>query len=522
MLLGRLQNAYRLCVLSGAGADRSQRYFMQAPGNLFASEWRGSVMTGVEPAEPLQGPSKGLTLELMRALLPHLEQASAGAIAVDADGRIDWINPSYAQLIGDSPERLVGRPIRDVIPNTRLPETIRTGQAKLLDIMEFLDQQLVVTRLPVVDGGEVIGGLAFVVYDDLQPLAPLMGKYRRLQEDLAAARRALARRSARYSLSDFVGASPAALEVKRRARLAAGRETPVLLLGETGTGKEILAQAIHSASGRANRPFVGVNLAAVPESLLEAEFFGVAPGAYTGAGERAREGKFQLAHGGTLFLDEIGDMPLEMQAKLLRVLEEQEVEPLGSNTVHSVDVRIIAATSRDMDAMLRDGSFRSDLYYRLNVLEIRVPPLRERLQDLGLLCETLLEEIALGGELHAELTSEGLAVLHQYDWPGNIRELRNSLAQALTLNEGKQALSAEDMAAVLPLQTASTARPNLDERAAAPVRPLAETVAAAELAAIEGALRATGGNRSQAARMLGISRSVLYEKLARMSGKQDT
>ena len=473
-------------------------------------------MTGVEPAESLRDPAMGVTRELMKALLPHLERASAGAIAVDADGRISWINPSYARLIGDPPEQLVGRPVREVIPNTRMPETVRTGQPKLLDIMEFRDQQLVVTRLPVVDGGRVIGALAFVVYDDLQPLAPLMGKYRRLQEDLAAARRALARRSARYSLSDFVGASPAALEVKRRARLAAGRETPVLLLGETGTGKEILAQAIHSASARANRPFVGVNLAAIPENLLEAEFFGVAPGAYTGAGERAREGKFQLAHGGTLFLDEIGDMPLALQAKLLRVLEEQEVEPLGSNTVHPVDVRIIAATSRDMDAMLRDGTFRSDLYYRLNVLEIRVPPLRERLNDLGVLCETLLEDIALGGELHAELTAEGLAVLHQYHWPGNIRELRNALAQALTLNEGEQALSAADMAAVLPEPTYHRRGTPSTDAPAGPVRPLAETVAAAEQAAIEDALRATGGNRSQAARMLGISRSVLYEKLARM------
>ena len=304
--------------------------------------------------------------------------------------------------------------------------------------------------------------------------------------------------------------------------MAAGRDTPVLLLGETGTGKEILAQAIHSASARANQPFVGVNLAAIPESLLEAEFFGVAPGAYTGAGERAREGKFQLAHGGTLFLDEIGDMPAALQGKLLRVLEEQEVEPLGSNTIQPVDVRIIAATSRNMDAMLRDGTFRADLYYRLNVLEIPVPPLRERLGDLGVLCESLLEEIALGGELHAELTAEGLAVLEQYHWPGNIRELRNALAQALTLNEGEQALSSADMAAVLPRPTHRLHPTSPAETPAPPVRPLAETVAAAEQAAIEDALRATGGNRSQAARLLGISRSVLYEKLRRMSGKPNT
>ncbi|MDN3517437.1 sigma 54-interacting transcriptional regulator [Aquisalimonas lutea] len=478
-------------------------------------------MTGVDPAPSYDGQALGVARGLLHALLPHLEQASAGAVTVDQDARISWINHSYARLLGATPERLVGRPIREIIPATRMPETVRTGQPKLLDVMEFRDQQFVVTRLPVVEQGRVVGGLGFVVYDDLQHLAPLMGKYRRLQEDLAVARRALARRTARYSLSDFVGASPAALEVKRRARLAAGRETPVMLLGETGTGKEILAQAIHSASARSERPFVGVNLAAVPENLLEAEFFGVAPGAYTGAGDRAREGKFQLAHRGTLFLDEIGDMPLALQAKLLRVLEEQEVEPLGSNTVQPVDVRVIAATSRDMDRMLAEGTFRSDLYYRLNVLEIRVPPLRERLQDLGVLCETLLEEIALGGELHAELAPGALDVLHRYHWPGNIRELRNALAQALTMNEGERALTADDLAAVLPLRPAAAEETAAGERPAAPVRPLAETVAAAEKAAIDSALQAARGNRSQAARMLGISRSVLYEKMTKLSGKND-
>ncbi|WP_290634591.1 sigma 54-interacting transcriptional regulator, partial [Aquisalimonas sp.] len=227
-----------------------------------------------------------------------------------------------------------------------------------------------------------------------------------------------------------------------------------------------------------------------------------------------REGKFQLAHGGTLFLDEIGDMPLALQAKLLRVLEEQQVEPLGSNQVQQVDVRVIAATSRDIGAMLTDGTFRSDLYYRLNVLEIRVPPLRERLQDLGILCEALLEDIALGGELHAELTSDALAVLERYHWPGNIRELRNTLEQALTMNEGEGALSAHEIHAVLPV---SRAAGSTAATGSTSVRPLAETVADAEQAAIESALRATDGNRSRAARLLGISRSVLYEKLSRLS-----
>ncbi|MFT7338122.1 MAG: transcriptional regulator with PAS, ATPase and Fis domain [Marinobacter maritimus] len=410
----------------------------------------------------------------------------------------------------------MGRPVRQVIPETRMPEVVETGNPLLLDIMEHQQQQLVVTRLPFYDKeGQIEGAVAFVLYDDLQPLTPLVSKYRRLHQDLAAARKALAKkaRSTRYSLGDFVGASPGALEVKRRARLAAGREMAVLLLGETGTGKEVLAQAIHSVSSRAEQPFVGVNVAAIPDNLLEAEFFGVAPGAYTGADRKHREGKFQLANGGTLFLDEVGDMPLPLQAKLLRALQEGEVEPLGSNKVASVDVRVIAATSRNLEAMIADGSFRSDLYYRLNVLEIPIPPLRERLADIGLLCETLLWEISEGLDMRAEITDAGVAALASYDWPGNIRELRNVLERALTMSEDGGVLDADAMFKVLPRVGVRPA----SQIASRPIRRLSETLAEAEAQAVEEALVASRGNRTKAARLLGISRSVLYEKLAKMS-----
>lgn len=459
---------------------------------------------------------KGLTPDLIQALIAMFEKASAGAIAVDRQARITWINQSYGDLLGVTPEAVVGRPVREVIPQSRMPEVVDSGDPLLLDIMEYQDQQLVVTRLPFFDaGGEVLGAIACVLYDDLQPLTPLVSKYRRLHQDLLAARKALARRarSTRYSLSDFIGASAPALEVKRQARLAAGRDMPVLLLGETGTGKEVLAQAIHGASERAGHPFVAVNVAAIPENLLEAEFFGVAPGAYTGADRRTREGKFQLANAGTLFLDEVGDMPLPLQAKLLRALQEGEVEPLGSNRVASVDVRVIAATSRNLEAMIAGGEFRSDLYYRLNVLEIPIPPLRDRLADLGVLCEALLGEIGDGPGMRGEITDAGVAALGGYDWPGNIRELRNVLERALTMGEESGLLDADAIFRVLPRSGESPA----SSRASRPVRPLARILAEAEAQAIEAALVASRGNRTRAARLLGISRSVLYEKLARMS-----
>jgi transcriptional regulator with PAS, ATPase and Fis domain len=459
----------------------------------------------------------GLTRDLIEALFPMFEEASAGAIAVDDQCQITWINSSYARLLGlGDPDTVIGKSVREVIPHTRMPEVVGTGKPLLLDIMEHNQQQLVVTRMPFYDDeGRVIGAVAFVLYDDLQPLTPLVAKYRRLHQDLAAARKALAKktRGTRYSLADFVGASPAALEVKRRARLAAGRDMPVLLLGETGTGKEVLAQAIHAVSARAEKPFVGVNVAAIPDNLLEAEFFGVAPGAYTGADRRTRDGKFQLANGGTLFLDEVGDMPLPLQAKLLRALQEGEIEPLGSNKVTSVDVRVIAATSRNLEAMIADGEFRSDLYYRLNVLEIPIPPLRDRLADLGVLCEALLGEICDGLEMRGEITDAGVAALGGYDWPGNIRELRNVLERALTMGEEGGLLDADAVFKVLPR---SGNRP-VSSLLRQPVRPLTKTLAEAEARAIEEALLASRGNRTRAAKMLGISRSVLYEKLRKLS-----
>jgi transcriptional regulator with PAS, ATPase and Fis domain len=318
-------------------------------------------------------------------------------------------------------------------------------------------------------------------------------------------------------------------------------DSTVLLLGETGTGKELLAHAIHAASRRAARPFVGVNIAAVPDTLLEAEFFGVAPGAYTGAERRGREGKFKLAHGGTLFLDEIGDMPLALQSKLLRALQEQEIEPLGSNRVERVDVRIIAATSRDLTAMVEAGQFRADLYYRLNVLPIRLPALRERIDDLEALVEMLAEDIARRSGLpHKGLTPEALDLLASQPWPGNIRELRNVLEQATLMTDDAQlgprhfasalrpmpppakepapaSESAERALAAPATSAAPSAGGDIAAAAAAqlPPRPLPEQVAELERAAIAAALRATAGNRMAAARLLKISRAAFYDKLAR-------
>ena len=303
------------------------------------------------------------------------------------------------------------------------------------------------------------------------------------------------------------------------------REMPVLIQGETGTGKELLAHGIHAASTRAAKPMVRINISAIPEGLLEAELFGAAPGAYTGADRKGREGKIKLADGGTLFLDEIGDMPASLQTKLLRVLQEQEIEPLGANTVIPVDVRVLSATSRDLQAMVDAGEFRADLFYRLNVLPLRVPPLRERRQDIALLCDKLLDDMAdREGQAHRTVTRAAIDRLARHDWPGNVRELRNVLEQAAAATD-EEDLEHELFDGLLPAPGAVSGMPLIVANdGAGALKPLREIVAEAEAKAIARALDETGNVKTKAAKLLGISRAQFYEKLANMedvSGNPD-
>jgi transcriptional regulator with PAS, ATPase and Fis domain len=447
----------------------------------------------------------------MQTLFERLDSLCEGAIAVDQHARVVWMNDKYAKKLGlKSAEAALGREVEEVIPNSLMRQVVTSGEPILLDIMEFGDEQFVVTRMPLNDdSGRVIGAIGFVLYDRLQYLKPLVGKFAQMQSELTSAQRRIAEgRRARYTFASLVGASPACVELKRLARRAAQLDATVLLVGETGTGKELLAHAIHAASPRADRPFIAMNVAAVPETLMEAEFFGAAPGAYTGADRKGRDGKFKLADGGTLFLDEVGDMPMAVQAKLLRALQEQEIEPLGSNKILQVDVRVITATSLDLEERVKQGRFRSDLYYRLNVLSIKLPPLRERLQDLDALCELLLAHIAeRSGMPQREMSQEALAALATHSWPGNIRELRNVLEKAVMLSDHKR-LETQDFVAALPLL--GEARP------AQPARSLAQAVADTERAAISAALEAAHGNKSLAAQNLGVSRATLYEKMAQL------
>ena len=392
-----------------------------------------------------------------KSLFDALASTAMGTMVVDRHHRIVWISEGYKRFLpalGRAEADFVGKRVEEVVPNTMMGEVIESGQPILADLLTNHAGTFLVSRVPLKnDAGEVIGAVGYVLLDHPEStMQPLVAKFGRLQGELEAARREIAQaRRPKHGIASFIGTSPRALEVKRLARRVALTDSAVLLLGETGTGKELLAHGIHAASRRAARPLVSVNIAAVPDTLLEAEFFGVAPGAYTGAERKGREGKFKLADGGTLFLDEIGDMPLALQSKLLRALQEQEIEPLGSNRLERVDVRVIAATSRDLAAMVEAGTFRADLYYRLHVLPIHLPPLRERLADLEALVEALAEDIARrSGMAHKTVAPDALDLLAAHRWPGNIRELRNVLEQATLMTDDLQ-LGPHHFAAALPL-----------------------------------------------------------------------
>jgi transcriptional regulator with PAS, ATPase and Fis domain len=434
-------------------------------------------------------------------------------------------------------EDFVGRPVVEVVQNTQMGQVMETGKPILIDLLTNRAGTFLVSRFPLRDeAGVVIGALGVVLFDQPETnLQPLMAKFALMQRELDEARNALAAqrktgpalRQARYSFASFVGASSVVTDLKRQARRAAQTHSPILLLGETGTGKELLAHAIHASSPRARGPLISVNIAAVPETLLEAEFFGVAPGAFTGADRKGRDGKFKLADGGTLFLDEIGDMPLGLQAKLLRSLQEGEIEPLGSNQLVPFDVRVIAATSRDLAKLVREGLFREDLFYRLNVLPLRVPALRDRASDIPNLVEVLSEELALRSAVpQPEFQTQAVALLSAQPWRGNVRELRNVIEQLLLRCESgfvdvsavEAVLRDSGLGQIVPVRTEPASASSLgltvsDQKLLGEHWSLAPRIRALERQAVQDALGETRGNKAAAAHLLGISRAKLYQCL---------
>jgi PAS domain S-box-containing protein len=467
-------------------------------------------------------------LDSTRALVRTLEEVLGGAgewmVVVDANGIVTMISEEYAEFNGTTVADAVGKHATQVIENTRMHVVAKTGVAEIGERQTIHGRSLIVNRIPLKDGERVIGAYGRVVFKTVEQLRELASKMNLLESKVKYYEEELTHlRGARYTFASIVGAGTAISAAKAEAERASRTDSTVLLRGETGTGKELFAHAIHAAGPRRVGPFIKLNCAAVPAELLESELFGYEEGAFTGARRGGKPGKFELAAGGTLFLDEIGDMPLPMQAKLLRVLQEKEVDRLGGTGSRRLDLRLIAATGRNLEEMVGQGTFRADLYYRVNVIPIRIPPLREHPEDLGAIAEAFLARLSADdGEPKRRLSAELLGILRAYPWPGNVRELQNGLERAVAMSP-REVLEPEHFPAHLmryahgmwKVATPGAVEGGGEGRSAKSPGSLAAVKVEAERSAILSALAAAGGNRTKAAEMLGIHRVKLHEKIKR-------
>jgi len=467
-------------------------------------------------------------LDSTRALVRTLEEVLAGAgewmVVVDAGGIVTMISEEYAEFNGTTVADAVGKRVTAVIENTRMHVVAKTGVAEIGERQTIRGRALIVNRIPLKDGDRVIGAYGRVVFKTVEQLRELASKMNLLESKVKYYEEELTHlRGARYTFGSIVGAGAAIMAAKEEAERASRTESTVLLRGETGTGKELFAHAIHAAGPRRAGPFIKLNCAAVPAELLESELFGYEEGAFTGARRGGKPGKFELAAGGTFFLDELGDMPMPMQAKLLRVLQEKEVERVGGTGSRRLDLRLIAATARNLEEMVGQGTFRADLYYRVNVIPVRIPPLREHPEDLGAIAEAFLARLSADtGEPKRRLSGELLEILRAYPWPGNVRELQNGLERAVAMSP-REVLRPEHFPARLLRHSPGVREGAISGAADAgreespPKGPgsLASVKAEAERSAILSALAAVGGNRTRAAELLRIHRVKLHEKIKR-------
>ncbi|WDP90086.1 MAG: sigma 54-interacting transcriptional regulator [Desulfobacter sp.] len=429
-----------------------------------------------------------------------------GIMVTDPKGYITYLNPAYGRFLNLDPEMQTGRHCTEVVENTRMHIVGKTGKAEINHIQGIKGLNIVVQRIPVKKKGKVIAVFGLVMFSDLKEITRLAQKVGMLESKVKLYEaELLSLRTTRYSFESIIGESPVMRDLKDEALRATASSYPVLILGDCGTGKEMFAQAIHHSSARRVHPFVKINCAAIPRDLLESELFGYDKGAFTGARTKGKPGKFELAHRGTIFLDEIGDMPVEMQPKLLRVIEEKEFERVGGTRVIRSDFRLIAATNRNLEKMMDEGSFRRDLYYRLNVIPLNIPQLKHRREDIGLLAQKLLKQMASEADLYdVRLDDQALKGLMDYHWPGNVRELANVLERTLSRLDNN-VIRMDDLPFYIqqkrfkkiPADKGSLRAIQMDT----------------EKSVLEQVLKDFDYNKTRAAEHLGIHRTLLYRKL---------
>jgi PAS domain S-box-containing protein len=444
-------------------------------------------------------------LEMANLVFEHIHN---GAVVTDCEGIVTQFNKPYSEFLGLKVEEVVGRNVLDVIENTRMHIVAQTGEPEMMRAQRIQGKEMVVQRIPIKKDGKIIAVFGQVMFKATEEVHRLAKRLELMDSKVKLYEKELSElRKTRYSLSSIKGDSEVLTRLRYEAGKAAEHSLPVLITGESGTGKGIFAQAIHQAGANRLRPFVQINCSAIPKDLFESELFGYEKGAFTGALSGGKAGKFELAQGGTLFLDEIGEMPLEMQPKLLQVLEEKVFERVGGTEPKKADCRIIAATNANLEDLVAKRLFRRDLFYRLNVVRLHIPPLRSHPEDIEQIVHYLLGQTAeqFSG-MRCHLTPEAMDVLVNYGWPGNVRELNNVLERTVALMKGNL-IRVED----LPFHL-RTPRPLKSKGGPWDIR---EILFETEKKILIDVLAFTRNNKAKAAKLLGIDRTALYRKMTR-------
>lgn len=442
-----------------------------------------------------------------------LDSLEVGIIAANEDGRIFYVNHAYEELLGVPVRKVVGRNIMKIEPESDLSEAIKKKKSIVnpRKHIKSVNHTVSLRILPLVWKEEFHGAVS--LFTDVTTLDSLNTEIERMNVMVDELRQQL---DDNVQKTGIVTRDRHFLKLLEQAAVAARTNVPVLIRGENGVGKELVARYIHSCSERKDRPMVIVNCSSIPESLIESELFGYEEGSFTGAKKGGRMGKFELANHGTIFLDEIGDMPIALQSRLLRVIENGEIEKIGRQKNIPVDVRIIAATNQPLEKMIQEKRFRMDLFYRLNVISMSIPALRNRKEDIPVLADYFLREFCGKYGRERSISERGYKRLVEHEWRGNVRELRNCVERAVILSEG-EALDFKDLAQ--PEAKESNAGGKADpavrmEWTALSDMKLVEALAAFEESCIRQALAESGGNRAEAIRRLGLSRRTFYRKCA--------
>lgn len=427
-------------------------------------------------------------------------------VYVNKDGIVEMLSKAYAEFLQVDREKSIGKHVRDVIENTRMDIVIKTGKPEIAQMQEIRGKNMIATRIPVFVGGKVVGAVGKVLFRNVDELNSLYTEINKIEKELNLYRDEFQKANmARYAIDNIIGESKPMKSLKDITKKVANTNSNVLILGDSGTGKELFAHAIHNYSKRKNEPFIKVNCGAIPYELIESELFGYEEGSFTGAKKGGKIGKFKAADGGTIFLDEVADLPMNMQVKLLRVLQDREIERIGSTTTEKVDVRVIAATNKNLEEMVELGTFRLDLFYRLNVVNLKIPPLSERKEDIPLLARHLLQKIIKKEGIYVqEISSKAMEFLEAYKWPGNVRELENIIERAVNFIDDDTKI----MTKHLPPKI--TGMVGIES-----VKSLRETMEKVEKEVIINSLILSKGNKKEAAETLGISRTAFYDKLSK-------